>query len=264
MHRFFWLALLAGAVLLVTMNLLTALQEKMLYFPDREIETTPESLGLPYEEVAFSSESYKLHGWWIPAPEQPARGTVLFFHGNAGNISQRTNTIGFWNTLGFHLLIFDYRGYGKSTGTPNEKGTYADALAAWNWLVQEKKVKEETIILNGRSLGGAIAASLAEQVSAGSLILESTFTSVPAMAKAVYPIVPTRWVTIHYNTLQRLQNIQTPVMITHSPDDDVIPFQHGQELFDHAKEPKSSLHSRGSTMVDGHKLLAIRKPSMSS
>ncbi len=136
------------------------LQDRLLYFPFKDMQVTPAAISLPFEEVSIvTSDSEKITAWWIPA--QNERGVLLFCHGNAGNISHRIDSIDIFNRLGLSVLIFDYRGYGKSTGRPSEEGTYRDGEAAWRYLVDVQKKKPEKIILFGESLGGAVAAEIA-------------------------------------------------------------------------------------------------------
>ena len=138
------------------------MQPRLLYYPDiptRDIEATPDSIGLTYETLSLiTNDGVALHGWYVPA--QAARGTLLFFHGNAGNISHRLDSIRLFHDLDLNVLIFDYRGYGQSDGKASEQGSYRDADAAWNYLVQEKQTSPHNILLFGRSLGAAIATDL--------------------------------------------------------------------------------------------------------
>jgi fermentation-respiration switch protein FrsA (DUF1100 family) len=223
-------------------------QPNLLYFPDmptRQIQATPEVIGLDFDSVTLTtSDNEQLHGWFIPA--DPARGTLLFFHGNAGNISHRLDSIRLFHELGLSVLIFDYRGYGQSTGTLTEKGTYRDADAAWQYLVAQRGIPPEHIILFGRSLGAGIAAELATRQAAAGVILESAFTSVPDVAAELYPWLPVRWLSRYqYNTRKQLADIHSPVLIVHSRDDEIISYANGEQLFAAANEPKQFLELRG-------------------
>jgi fermentation-respiration switch protein FrsA (DUF1100 family) len=223
-------------------------QPNLLYFPDmptRQIQTTPEVIGLEYESLTLTtSDDEQLDAWFIPA--DPARGTVLFCHGNAGNISHRLDSIRIFHDLGLSVLIFDYRGYGQSTGRPTEKGTYKDADAAWQYLVEQRGTQPENIILFGRSLGASIAADLATRQPAAGVILESAFTSVPDVAAQLYPWLPVRWLSRYqYNTRKKLADIHSPVLIVHSRDDEIIPYSNGERLYEAANEPKLFLELRG-------------------
>lgn len=231
---------------LALLVLLFAVQGRLLYFPSRVITATPADAGLPYEEVRLRArDGVQLQAWFVPAAAD--RGTILFFHGNAGNLSHRLISLQLFHQLGWNTLILSYRGYGRSEGHPSEKGTYLDAQAAWQYLVEERAVPPERIVLFGRSLGGAVAAWLAEQRSPGGVILESTFSSVPDLASEIYPFVPARLlVRFRYPTLARMPRIRCPVLVVHSPEDEIIPFRHGQRIFEAAAEPKAFLQLRGS------------------
>ncbi len=167
------------------------LQSRMVYNPQRNIEAAPDSIGLPFEDVSLDTDDGEtLHGWFVPL--ERSCGTVLICHGNGGNISHRLETLEIFNRLGMQTFIFDYRGYGKSTGTPDERGTYLDAEAAWRWLVNEKNVVPDELIIFGRSLGGALAAWLGKEHKPKALIIESSFTSIPDLAAGIYPWLPVR------------------------------------------------------------------------
>jgi hypothetical protein len=225
--------------------LLFIFQTRLIYFPVRQIEATPAAIGLAYEAVQFEAEDgVKLSGWFVPA--EGADRVLLFFHGNAGNISHRLGSIEIFHRLGLNVFIIDYRGYGQSEGSPDEAGTYRDAAAAWRYLVEERRVKPEQIMLFGRSLGGGVATWLAQHYPARLLILESTFTSIPDMASRQFPFIPVRLLArVHYNTLERISRLKLPILIIHSPDDEVIPYSHGQKLFEAAGQPKAFLHLTG-------------------
>jgi fermentation-respiration switch protein FrsA (DUF1100 family) len=164
---------------------------------------------------------------------------VIICHGNGGNIGGRLHPISLFHELGLNVLIFDYRGYGGSAGKPSEEGTYQDACAAWQHLTEKRNTPPDKIVVFGRSLGGAVAAGLAERVTPAALILEATFTSVPEMGTRLYPWLPIRLLSRYrYNTLARLEQIHCPVLIAHSRGDNMIPFEQGRKLFAAAREPK--------------------------
>lgn len=236
---------LAAALYLGIALMLLAFQSRLVFFPTREIQATPAQLGLPYEEVSFpAADGARLHGWWVPAPE--ARGTVLFFHGNAGNVSHRVSSLLTFHRLGMNTFIFDYRGYGRSEGSPSEEGTYRDAEGAWRYLMEERGIPPGEVVLFGRSLGGAVAAWLAERHPPRALILESTFTSIPELGAELYPWLPVRLLArIRYDTLRRLPGVSSPVLIVHSRGDEVIPFRHSRLLWEAAAGPKELLEIRG-------------------
>lgn len=217
--------------------------------PTRELSSTPADIGLAFEEVTLrTADNEKLHGWFIPAvsTNNQLEKTVLFMHGNAGNISHRLETIRIYHQLGLNFFIFDYRGYGQSTGNTSEAGTYLDAAAAWDYLIGEQNMDAKQIIIAGRSLGGGIASELANNVTPAMLILESTFTSMPDASKKHYPFMPISIILKHrYETLNKLKNISCPIVIVHSRNDEVIPFSHAEINFERANQPKKFIELRG-------------------
>jgi fermentation-respiration switch protein FrsA (DUF1100 family) len=213
--------------------------------PSRDVVVTPAEAGLAYESVTITTEDgVTLDGWFVPVSQ--ARGLLLFFHGNAGNISHRLDSLKIFNELGLATLIFDYRGYGRSGGEPSEEGTYRDAEAAWRFVTEGRHIPPRDVVLFGRSLGAAIAAHLATRHTPGALIIESAFTSVPDLAAELYPFLPARWLArFRYSTQADLVSVLSPLLIVHSRDDEIIPFAHGQRLFAVANEPKRLLELRG-------------------
>ena len=221
------------------------MQSHLLYFPTKDKLSTPSYVGLDYETVKLRTEDdLVLDGWFVPHPNR--RGVVLFFHGNAGNISHRLETLAIFHRLGLSTLIFDYRGYGESEGEINEQGSYKDASAAWYYLTRVRNISPSKIIFIGRSLGGAIASQLATVHPPEALIIESGFTSVPDLAAKVYPLLPVRWLSrFQYNSEDNLKRLNCPILIIHSLDDEIIPFEHGQQLYSVANEPKKFLKIQG-------------------
>ena len=226
--------------------ILYVMQPKFLYSPVREIACTPGDLGLDYEEVVFkSADCLQLSGWYIPV--ENSNFTVLFCHGNGGNIYHCLDSINILHDLGLNCFIFDYRGYGNSEGKPSEEGTYLDAQAAYKWLTKEKKVSPDSIIVFGRSLGGSIAALLVSKVRARALVVEGTFTSYVDIGKKFYPYMPVRWFArFSYDTLEYIKNVRCPVMLIYSRNDEVVPFEFGLELYEAAGEPKEFVEIFGS------------------
>lgn len=225
------LLLVTAYALLVAM--LWMRQGSMLFLPSlpsRALTATPAAVGLDYEPVDIrTDDGESLHGWFVPAQE--ARAVVLFFHGNAGNISHRLDSLRIFNSLGLSVLIFDYRGYGLSSGRPSEQGTYRDAQAAWRHLVDARGFSPARIILFGRSLGGAVATWLAVQQPAAALIVESAFRSVPDLAAEIYWFLPVRRLArIEYPVERLIGAVSAPVLIVHSRDDEIIPFSHAEAL----------------------------------
>ena len=221
------------------------MQPKFLYHPVREVSYTPAELGLDFEQVVFkAADRVKLTGWYIPA--ENSRFTVLFCHGNGGNIMHRLDSINIFHGLGLSCFIFDYHGYGDSRGQTSEEGTYLDARAAYRWLTKRKKISPDNIIIFGRSLGGTIAAYLAGKVKAKALVIESAFTSYVDIGKIFYPYMPVRWFARYsYNTIDYIKKVRCPAMIIHSRADELIPFEFGLELYEAAKEPKEFVEISG-------------------
>ena len=248
--------------------ILYIMQPKFLYSPVREVLYTPAELELDFENVVFkSSDGLRLNGWYIPAPlevrnktasiqsgdsllTRPAENsefTVLFCHGNGGNIMHRLDSINLFRILGLNCFIFDYRGYGNSQGKPSEEGTYLDVMAAYKWLTEEKKTSPENIIIFGRSLGGSIAAHLASKVEARALVIEGTFTSYVDIGRKFYPYMPVRWFArFSYETIDYVKNVNCPVMLIYSRNDEIVPFEFGLELYEAANEPKEFVEIFGS------------------
>ena len=221
------------------------LQSKLIYYPTREIEVTPAAAGLAYEQVALrAADAVLLGAWFVPAED--ARGTVLFCHGNAGNISHRLDSIRIFHDLGLSVLIFDYRGYGTSEGKPSEQGTYLDAEAAWAYLTEARRVGPSRIIVFGRSLGGAVAARLAADKAPAGLIVESAFTSIPGLGRELYWFLPVRWICrFRYATAEYVRKINCPILVVHGREDEIIPFRHGERIFEAARRPKRFLAISG-------------------
>ena len=239
------IAVLAAVGYVLAAAYLYFFQEKFVYRPSTRRETTPAAVGMRYEEVELvASDGVRLAGWYLPLAD--ARGTVLFCHGNAGNISHLIAVAEDAHRLGLGILLFDYRGYGQSEGTPSEEGTHRDAEAAWNYLVQEAGLAPDQIAIIGRSLGGPIAARLARDKTPAALFLEETFTSIPELGRDLYPIFPVGLLARYeYPTLEYLKQVQCPVLISHSRDDRFIVFAHGQRLYEAANQPKAFTVMRG-------------------
>ncbi|MGA1825295.1 MAG: alpha/beta hydrolase [bacterium] len=234
------LGLYCGLILFVRL-----FQSHFVYFPKREVWLTPGNSGLSYEEVYFTSaDGIRLSGWFVPVKE--ARSVVLFCHGNAGNISHCIDTVQQYARLGLSSFLFDYRGYGKSDGKPSEQGTYRDAEAAWNYLVQKRNISSTEIIIIGRSLGGPIAAWLSRKHTPKGLVLESTFTTIRDIGAELYPCLPVKFITnLGYKTIEYIRQVDCPILIVHSNEDRMIPIDHGRKLFAAAHEPKDFLEISG-------------------
>ena len=216
-----WIIIIIAGAYLIFVGFLFIFQSQYIYFPERTLSADPSSIGLHFESVSFETvDGVKLSGWFIPS--ESAKGVILFCHGNAGNISHRLESIQIFNRFGLDIFIFDYRGYGQSQGKPSEQGTYKDAEAAWRYLIEERQVLPNEIIVFGRSLGAAVASWLAQSHTPGALILESTFTSLADIAATLYPYLPVRLLLrFEYNTAEYLGRVDCPVLIVHSHDDEM-------------------------------------------
>ena len=223
-------------------------QAKLLFFPDTVIVYTPSSIGLIYDRISLiTKDNVNISAWYVPVSSgDTERGTILFCHGNAGNISHRLGLIKIFHDLGMNILIFDYRGYGESDGKPSEKGMYRDVEAAWDFLITTKQIPENKIIIVGRSLGGAIGAYIAQNRDPQGLILDSTFVSVNDLGAELYRFIPVRIMSrFSFNTVKYLRNVTAPVLVIHSRNDDVVPFHQGQKVFESAQGNKSFLEITG-------------------
>ena len=236
------LILAAGAAVGVLVRQMSILDRLMVYFPERAISATPAEVGLEYSDVFLTTDDgVRIHAWLVPGR---SRTTLLWLHGNAGNIGNRVDNIAVLNRLtGLGVLIVDYRGYGRSEGRPSERGLYSDAEAAFEYLVSEVGLSpEEDIVLFGRSLGVGVAAEMATRHSVRCVILESGFTSVSGMAGVTRPswmasvLLPL--IDARYDTLSKMGLIEPPVMVVHGERDDIVPFGMARELFEAAIEPK--------------------------
>lgn len=213
-------------------------QSRRMYRPLRELAAVPAAHGFAYEDVIFTAEDgVRLHGWYVP--RAGSRYVMLFFHGNTRNISWCLDSLALFHRLGFSTFLFDYRGYGRSEGRPNEEGTYRDARAAWDYLVHERGIETGRIVMLGRSLGGAVAAWLAARQAPRALVLESTFLSFPDVAAELHPRLPARLMARYrYPVKDFIREVHSPVLVVHSRDDELIPYRHGHRLYEVAHEPK--------------------------
>jgi hypothetical protein len=226
---------LATAVLGVTL-LMLLFERRLIYFPMRTLEIEPAVLGLRHEDAfPVAEDGVKIHAWLLPLAG--ARRVVVVCHGNAGNISHRLDrALEMQRRLGVSVLLFDYRGYGRSEGSPDEEGTYRDARAAYGYLTETKGVRPADLVLFGESLGAAVAVQLALERPAGALILESAFTSIPDMARAAYPFLPPvgPLIRTRYETLAKLPRLALPLLVMHGERDEIVPHAQGRRVFEAA------------------------------
>lgn len=220
-------------------------QGRIVFQPSRGIFATPGEFGLVYEDLRIHvSDGEEIHAWFFPINNDST--TVLFCHGNAGCMSGRLETVQMLTEIGVNVLLFDYRGYGLSDGKASEKNMYADAKAAYNWLLRERSTASHKLIIFGRSLGGAVGVELTGRVDCAGLIIESSFTSVAEMGRHLYPYLPTRWlVRYHFDSIARIGRLECPVLIMHSKQDEIVPFRMGRQLYEAAREPKRFVELSG-------------------
>lgn len=237
-------AILAAKILLVLgliYLLLRWFEYRQVFQPTRRFDASPEILGRPWENVELvAADGVRLHGWFFPAdPTSTNRHLALLHcHGNGGNISHRLPAADQWLQAGLNVLLLDYRGYGQSAGRPSEAGTYLDAQAACQWLVQ-RGFSHDRVIALGESLGGGVVTELARREPLGGLVLQSTFTSLTDAGAELFPWLPVRLLSrIRYPSRERLAGLSLPVLVLHSRQDTLIPFHHGERLFAAAREPK--------------------------
>jgi len=241
------------------------MENSLIFFPTSAIDGTAKELGLSYEDVYFTTEDgVKLNGWFIPSSE--GEFTLLWFHGNAGNISHRLQNIRLLHEkVKTHIFIIDYRGYGRSEGRVSEEGTYKDAEAAFHYLRNQKDIASKRIVLFGRSLGAAMAAHLAVREDSLALILETPFGSIREMAKVVFPFLPIGpFLRTQYDVLGKIKQAKQPVLVLHGDQDDIVPFAQGKKVFEAAPEPKEFYTIRGANhnntfVVGGDPYFAVLK-----
>ena len=215
-----------------------SLLHSLLYFPSPTILQTPGSAGLEYRDLQFeTTDGVRLHGWWVPARTE-AVGHLLLCHGNAGNIGDRVLHAELLSAAGFDVLLFDYRGYGRSTGSPSEEGTYRDARAALTSMLEQPGVAPSRVLYLGESLGGAIALRLALEHPPAGLVLLSAFTSIREMSRLHYPFVPAPLVPDAYPSVNGIRRLEAPLLVLHGERDQIVPVAHGRALFEAAPEPK--------------------------
>lgn len=234
----------AGTALLATAALvlgLLAMESRLIYFPIREHAAAPADYGLPSEELRLEAEDgVRLHGWWIRGlgREEDDRLAVLFFHGNAGNISHRLERSKLLaERFGLDILLLDYRGYGHSKGRPSEAGLYRDARAAYQEAVR-RGFSSDRILLFGESLGCAVAVQLATEKPVAGLVLETPFLSVPALARKYYPIVPGFVIRTRFDSEKKIAGITAPKLFIQAENDEIVPGSHARRLHELALTPK--------------------------
>ncbi|MBI3602435.1 MAG: alpha/beta hydrolase [Candidatus Omnitrophica bacterium] len=238
---------LAGIVFIVFVGLFVLvkyLEHTAVFFPSKSMDSTPAQAGMPYEDLYLTtSDGVKINAWLIKSSPQAA--TILFAHGNAGTMSDRVMKIKFFHDLGLNVLVFDYRGYGKSQGYPTEKGVYLDAVAVYDYLQSRPDIDHQRIIGYGASLGGVVAVDLATRRKLAALMIESSITSAKDMSQRLYPFLPSFLMSIKFDSMSKIKNIDVPKLFLHSPEDQIVPLSMGQKLYEAARGPKSFLFTYG-------------------
>lgn len=215
------------------------MEDKFIFYPVSEIGQTPIDAGLPFNDIYFTtSDGVRLNGWFVSHPG--ANTTLLWFHGNAGNISHRVENIRLLHDkVAINIFIFDYREYGRSEGKVSEEGTYKDGEAALKYLRAREDVEPKRIVFFGRSLGAAVAAEMATRHECLALILETPFASIREMARVTFPFLPIGpFLRTRYDTVEKVKKIKAPLLVLHGDRDDIVPFAQGKKVFDAALEPK--------------------------
>lgn len=245
-------------------------EEKFIYFPMKypggfwfvKSFDSPEGAISPgIEDCNFTTEDgVKLHGW-LCTPHRNTGGkhepvpyemTLLWFHGNAGNITMRYELIRAMMNIPVRVFIIDYRGYGKSEGKPSEQGLYMDARAAWNYLTVERRTSPDRIIIFGKSLGGAPAVDLASKVDAAGLIVQSSFSSAAEMSARMMPFLPRFLLRTKMDSASKIKKVHCPKLFIHSTTDEVVPYKLGRKLFNAAPEPKEFYEIKGARHNETH------------
>jgi fermentation-respiration switch protein FrsA (DUF1100 family) len=228
-----------------TLLLAMFLENRLIFFPAPFPEGNWRPQGLAIDDAWFETvDKVRLHGWYVHHPQ--ARGVLLFCHGNAGNITHRADAVRLLHDrVGLSVLVFDYRGYGRSQGRPHESGVLADAAAARLWLAHRAGIEPSQVIVFGESIGGAVAVDLAANGGARALILENTFTSLPDVAAYHFPLLPKWLLRTRLDSLAKIGRYHGPLLQSHGDPDSVVPFKFGKQLFDAANEPKQFLRYPG-------------------
>ncbi|MBF0216798.1 MAG: alpha/beta hydrolase [Candidatus Omnitrophica bacterium] len=240
-HNFWIVILVAFLVLFFSVR---KFEQKSMFFPKKGFDPDMPAPSFKYEDVYLTTgDGVRLNGWYISSPG--AKDTILFFHGNAGNISNRIPKLTALSAMGVNVFIVDYRGYGYSGGVPGEKGFYLDAEAAYKYLIDVKKSTGMEIILLGGSIGAAVAVELASKKEVKALIADGAFSSVKDMAAMYYPVIPPVVISAKFDSISKIKDISCPKLFMHSADDEVVPISMGEKLYAAAKPPKFFAKTHG-------------------
>ncbi|BCM92292.1 putative protein [Abditibacteriota bacterium] len=259
----------AATGIVLVMAFLCWYEPRMIFYPHiptRQLEQTPDKVGLKYESVDLrTTDGVSLHGWFLPCrAESEATGfTLLYFHGNAGNISHGLSKCRTFVELGLDVLAIDYRGYGQSEGRPSEKGTYSDASAAYDYLTQQRHTPSEKIVVYGESLGSGVAVDLAARVPVRAVVLEAPFTSIADVAQRIFWFLPVHpFVRNRYDSIRKISCINAPLLLLHSRNDEFFRIRHSLRLLKAATEPKHLVELRGKHAVAFSESLDICRPAL--
>ncbi|MBU0503681.1 MAG: alpha/beta hydrolase [Candidatus Omnitrophota bacterium] len=220
------------------------IESRGIFYPEKRIESYPSAFNISFEDVYVKTEDrLKINGWFIP--QSNAKYTLLFFHGNAGNIGHRLEKLLMLRNTGVNIFIIDYRGFGKSEGKVSEKGLYLDAKAAYNYLVDSRRILPEQIILYGESLGTAVVIDLAANAKVKAIIVEGAFSSGKDMASRIYPFLPGFIFSNSYDSLGKIKKMQVAKLFIHSRNDEIVPFALANKLYNASPEPKELVEING-------------------
>ena len=215
-----------------------SIEHRFLFFPETHIYYTPDRFGLTYEDVTYRTDDGEtINAWYVPASADAP--VLVFCHGNAGNISHRLPNIQLLASWGISTFIFDYRGFGRSTGEITEEGMYLDALGAYRFLTEDQKIDPARLVPFGRSMGGPVAVDLATRIEAPCLVVESTFTRLEDLVTSIYPDMGLESeLTMVFDAETKIEEVGCPTLFIHGDSDDIVAYRLGRALFERAKEPK--------------------------
>lgn len=258
-----WSVLAMVLVVVGALLLLWSAQRRLIYFPDPRLPA-PAAVGLSRVEtveIALEEEA-SVRGWFVAGSSGPVRFSVIVFNGNAGNRAYRAPLAAALQRLGCNVLLFDYRGFGDSVGSPTEQGLLADARAARSYLASRGDVRADRLVYFGESLGTAVATKLAIESPPAALILRSPFTSLVDVGAYHYPVLPVRWLLRdRFSAIDAIASVRAPVLIVAGDHDTIVPLDQSRRLFDRAVEPKRLVIVKGAdhndrALLDGDELMA--------
>ncbi len=247
--------LIAGAALFLLFESSCMIEKQFIFFPDKEVVETPADAGLAFEDLfLLTPDGVRINAWFIPF--SGSQKVLLWLHGNGGNLGHRVDQLRFLHReLKINILMIDFRGYGRSEGVVTEKGTYQDAVTSYDYLVSRVEIDPQGVIVYGQSLGAAVAVDLAVQRRAAGVILEAPFVSIREMAKVVFPWLPIgRLLSTRYDLHSKIGRIETPLLLLHGDQDEVVPYAQGRKVFEAAKSPKQFYTVQGAGHNDLYRI----------